>query len=120
MANKNYQNVNEPMKGQPEECQRDTQRYNRKPTRDMLEALNKSMDIARNTLTNSFKEIRDEHPELDIGSALRKFHISLIETIRKKPIESFNIVFGLLGLAINDSLTDEDKEALRNDTFENV
>lgn len=113
MANENYQNVNEPMQGQPAENKQKTIK-----TRDMLEALDKSMDVARGTLTRSFKEIRDGHPETDIGSALRKFHISLLETIRKRPFESFNIVFGLLGLAIYDSLTDEDKEALRNDTFD--
>lgn len=114
MANENYENVNDKMQGQPDENPQKSIK-----THDMLEALEKSMEVARGTLTNAFKEIRKEHPQYDIGSALRRFHLSLLETIKHKPLESFNIVFGLLGLAISDSLTDEDKEALRNDTFDN-
>lgn len=111
MANENYQNVNDQMQGQPAE-QHD------KP-RNMLEALTYSMDSARATLTQAFKHIRNEHPEFDAGGALRRYHLALLNAIKSKPLEYFNIVFGLLGLAISDSLTDEDKEALRNDTLDN-
>lgn len=116
MANENYQNVNDQMQGQPAEQQRDSR--NDKP-RNMLEALTYSMDSARATLTQAFKHIRGKHPEFDAGGALRRYHLALLDAIKSKPLESFNIVFGLLGLAIIDSLTDEDKEALRNDSLGN-
>lgn len=119
MANENYENVNDRTKEQPSE-QHEQQRDNRKAkTHDMLEALETSMDIARATLTQAFAEIRKKHPKYDIGSTLRRFHLSLLDAIKHKPLESFNIVFGLIGLAIFDSLTDEDKEALRNDRLDN-
>ena len=114
MANENYQNVNNQMQGQPAE-QHEQQRDNR----NMLEALTYAMDSARATLTRAYKEIRSGHPEFDTGSALRRYHLALLDAIKSKPRESFGIVFGLLGLAIFDSLTDEDKEALRNDSLDN-
>jgi hypothetical protein len=85
----------------------------------MLEALTHSMDSARATLTLTFKEIRSKHPDVSTGSALRRYHVAVLDAIKSKPLESFSLVFGLLGLAIIDSLTDEDKEALRNDSLDN-
>jgi hypothetical protein len=120
MANENYQNVNvnDQMQGQPAE-QHEHQRDNRKSKpHNMLEALTCSMDSARATLTRAFKEIRSKHPDFSAGSALRRYHLAVLEAIKSKPLESFNIVFGLLGLAIIDSITDEDKEALRNDSLD--
>lgn len=115
MANENYENVNDRTKEQPSE-QHEQQRDTRKAkVRDMLEALETSMDFARGTLTRAFNEVRNKHPESGIGSVVRRFHLSLIKTIKENPLESFRIVLGLIGFAIFDSLTAEDKEALRND-----
>lgn len=114
MANEHYENANT----RTEEQHAQQMDKSKAKPRDMLEAWTRSMDIARATLTRAFKEIRNEHPEYDIGSALRRFHLSLLDAIKHKPLESFNIVFGLLGLAISDSLTDEDKKALRNDSLD--
>lgn len=118
MANENYENVNDLTKEQPSE-QHEQQRDNRKAkARDMLEALETSMDSAREALTRAFNEVRNKHPESGIGSVMRRFHLSVIKTINENPLESFRIVFGLIGFAIFDSLTDEDKEALRNDRLD--
>lgn len=120
MANENYENVNDRTKEKPSE-QHEQQRDNRNTTaHDMLEALEMSMDYARETLSRAFKEIRDRHPESDIGSMLRRFHLAVLDAIETKPLESFKVVFGLIGFAILDSLTDEDKEALRNDSLDNT
>ena len=78
MANENYENVNDKMQGQPDENPQKSIK-----THDMLEALEKSMEVARGTLTEAFKDIRKEHPQYDIGSALRRFHLSLLETIKR-------------------------------------
>jgi hypothetical protein len=115
MANENYQNVNDQMQGQPAEQQRDT---NKSKPHNMLDALTYSMDAARITRTRAFKEIRSEHPNFDTGNALRRYHLAVLDAIKSKPLESFNVVFGLLGLAIFDCLTAEDKEALRNDSLD--
>lgn len=112
MANEHYENANT----RTEEHQ---EHQGSIKINDMLEALNVSMDRARNTLTRALVEIKNENPDMDFGSILRRLHQSLLETIKTKPMESFHIVFGLLGLATFDSLTEEDKEALRNDTFDN-
>lgn len=114
MANEHYQNASTHTEEQHEQ----QMTKNKSKPRDMLEAWNHSMDVARATLTEALKEIRNEHSDMDIGSVLRRFHISLLENIKRNPLQSFNIVFGLLGLAVFDSLTEEDKEALRNDTFD--
>lgn len=74
MANENYENVNDKMQGQTDENQQKSIK-----THDMLEALEKSMDVARGTLTKAFKEIRKEHPQYDIGSALRRFHLPFLK-----------------------------------------
>ena len=115
MANENYQNVNT----QADEQHEQQMTKNKSTPRDMLEAWNRSINVARATLTEALREIRNEHSDMDIGSVIRRFRISLLENIKRNPIQSFNIVFGLLGLAVFDSLTEEDKEALRNDTFDN-
>lgn len=119
MANENYENVNDRTKEQPSE-QHEQERDNRKvKARDMLEALETSMDSARETLTRAFNEVRNKHPESGIGTAVRRFHLSVIKTVNENPLESFRIMLGLIGLAIFDSLTAEDKEALRNDRLDN-
>lgn len=116
MANENYENVNDQMQGQPDEQQSDNRKSK---VHDMLEALETSMDFARGTLTRAFNEVRNKHPESDIGSVVRRFHLSVIKTINENPLESLRIVLGLIGFAIFDSLTPEDKEALRNDRLDN-
>lgn len=118
MANENYENVNDRTKGQPSE-QHEQQKDNCKAkVRDMLEALETSMDFARVTLTRAFNEVRNKHPESDIGSVVRRFHLSVSRTINENPLESLKIMLGFIGFAIFDSLTDEDKEALRNDRLD--
>lgn len=115
MANEHYENANT----RTEEQHEQEKDKNKSKHRDMLEALTYSMDIARSTLTKALAEIRNEHPDKDIGTVLRRFHLSVLNAIKDKPFTSFKIMFGLVGLAIFDSLTDEDKEALRNDLFDN-
>lgn len=115
MANENYENVNDQMQGQPDEQQMDN--HKSKP-HDMLAAWQHSMDVARATLTEAFKEVRKGHPDMDIGSVVRRFHMVILKDIKENPLMHFNLVFGLLGFAVFDSLTDEDKEALRNDQFD--
>jgi hypothetical protein len=118
MANENCQNVNDQVQGQPAE-QHEQQSDNRKSKpHNMLDALTYSMDTARATLTLAFKELCRKHPDFSTGSALRRYHLAVLDAIKSKPLESFNVVFGLLGLSIFDSLTDEDKEALRNDSLD--
>lgn len=122
MANENYENVNDRTTEQPSEQheQHEQQMDNRKPkVRDMLEALETSMDYTRGTLTRAFNEVRNNDPESGIGSVVRLLHLSVIKTINENPLESFRIVLGFIGFAIFDSLTDEDKEALRNDSLDN-
>lgn len=120
MANENYENVNDQMQGHPDEQPDEQQRDNRKSEpHDMLAAWQHSMDVARATLTEALKEVRKDHPDMDIGSVVRRFHMAILNGINKNPLRHFNIVFGLLGFAVFDSLTDEDKEALRNDLFDN-
>jgi hypothetical protein len=120
MANENYQNVNDQMQGQPAEQHEQEMDNSKSKPHNMLDALTYSMDTAHATLTRAFKEIRSKHPDFSTGSALRRYHLALLDAIKNKPLESFNVVFGLLGLAIFDSLTDEDKEALRNDGLDNI
>ena len=115
MANEHYENANT----RTEEQHAQQRNKKKSKPRDMLEAWNHSMDEARVTLTQVLTEIRNEHPDMNIGSVVRRFHLCVLKSIKDNPLMHFNIVFGLLGFAIFDSLTDEDKEALRNDLLDN-
>lgn len=88
---------------------------NKKPE-TMLEALEDASERTENTLVKVFRECREKAPEMSIGSSVRMFHLSVIRSLQKNDAaDVFSPVLGFLAKCLLPHLTDEEKEALRND-----
>ena len=82
----------------------------------MMEALEGAIERTEQDLVNTFREIRAESPETSIGSQVRIFHFALIRALHKgNATDVFSPVLGFLAKCLLPHLTDEEKEALRND-----
>lgn len=88
---------------------------NKKPD-NMLEALENASERTESTLVKVFRECRKKDPEMSIGSSVRMFHCSLIRSLQKNDAaDVFSPVLGFIAKCLLPNLTDEEKEALRND-----
>lgn len=88
---------------------------NKKPE-TMLEALEDASERTENTLVKVFRECREKAPEMSIGSSVRMFHFSVIRSLQENDAaDVFSPVLGFLAKCLLPHLTDEEKEALRND-----
>jgi len=88
---------------------------NKKPD-NMLEALEGASERTENALVKTFRECRKASPKMSIGSSVRTFHFSLIRSLQKNDAaDVFSPVLGFLAKCLLPNLTDEEKEALRND-----
>lgn len=87
---------------------------NKKPT-NMLEALEGASERTEHYLVNAFREVQIESSEMSIGSQVRMFHHALIRALQKGDATVvFPPVLGFLAKCLLPHLTDEEKEALRN------
>lgn len=88
---------------------------NKKPE-TMMEALEGSIARTERTLVDSFRDVRAMHPELSIGVTLRMFHFSTLRAFKvSADADCFGVTLGLIAKYLLPHLTDEEKEALRND-----
>lgn len=88
---------------------------NKKPE-TMLEALEDASERTENTLVESFRKCRERAPEMSFGSSVRMFHFALIRSLQKNnTADVFSPMLGFLAKCLLPHLTDEEKEALRND-----
>ena len=88
-----------------------------KPT-NTLEAMEQSVTETQRHLVGTFHKIREDNPDIDMGKAVRIFHVAMIRSLQKAdPFESFHAVLGFISALLLPHLTEEEKEALRNDTL---
>ena len=88
---------------------------NKKPE-TMMEAMEGAIFRTDCSLVNAFREVRTKHPDLSIGATLRMFHFATIRTFQcAAPSDAFGPVLGFIAKYLLPHLTDEEKEALRND-----
>ena len=82
----------------------------------MMEALEGASERTEHHLVNAFREAQAKSPEMSIGSQVRMLHLSLVRTLQKcDATDMFPPVLGFLAKCLLPHLTDEEKEALRND-----
>jgi Xaa-Pro aminopeptidase len=88
---------------------------NKKPE-NMLEAMEGAILRTDRSLVEAFRTVRAKYPEQSIGQALRMFHVANVRTFQlAAPSDSFGPVLGFIAKYLLPHLTDEEKEALRND-----
>jgi hypothetical protein len=88
---------------------------NKKPE-TMLEALEDAGARIDKTIVNSFNEVRTKTPEMSIGAQVRMFHFAFIRSLREAPVTAvFPPTLGIIAKCLLPHLTDDEKEALRND-----
>lgn len=88
---------------------------NKKPE-TMLEALEDARDRIERTIVDSFSHIKEMSPEMSIGAQVRLFHFAFIRSLREAPATAvFPPTLGIIAKCLLPHLTDEEKEALRND-----
>lgn len=88
---------------------------NKKPE-TMMEALEYAGARIDNTIVDSFRNLRVKSPEMSIGAALRLYHFAFIRSLREAPETAvFPPTLGIIAKCLLPHLTDEEKEALRND-----
>lgn len=88
---------------------------NKKPE-TMMEALEDAGARIDNTIVESFRNVRAKSPEMSIGAALRMYHFAFIRSLRGAPVTAvFPPTLGIIAKCLLPTLTDEEKEALRND-----
>ena len=88
---------------------------NKKPE-TMMEALEDAGARIDKTLVDSFREVMTKAPELSIGAQVRMFHFAFIRSLREAPVTAvFPPTLGIIAKCLLPHLTDEEKEALRND-----
>lgn len=93
---------------------------NKKPE-TMLQALDYARDYIERTIVDSFNHIKETGPEMSIGAQVRLFHFALIRSLREAPeIAVFPPTLGIIAKCLLPHLTDEEKEALRNDKLSNL
>lgn len=82
----------------------------------MLEALENACTSIEKMLVKSFREVMAKNPEMSIGASIRMFHFAFIRSLREAPaIDVFHPTLGIIAKCLLPNLTDEEKEALRND-----
>ena len=87
----------------------------------MMEALEGASERTEHRLVNTFREVQAKSPEMSIGSQVRMFHFALIRTLQKgDATDVFPPVLGFLAKCLLPHLTDEEKEALRNDKLTGI
>lgn len=92
----------------------------KKPS-DMMEALEGARERIEQSVVNTFREMREKHPEQRIGSAVRLFHFAFIRSLREAPPDvAFMPTLGIIAKCLIPHLTEEEKEALRNDKLESL
>lgn len=92
----------------------------RKPT-NMLEALETADKLIDKTLVRSFRGTKEKTPEMSIGASVRMFHFAFIRSLREAPAcDVFQPTLGIIAKCLLPKLTDEEKEALRNDKLESL
>lgn len=88
---------------------------NKKPD-NMLEALEDASERTENSLVEVFRMCREKDHKLSIGSSVRMFHAATIRSLQKNDaVDVFSPVLGFIAKCLLPHLTDEEKEALRND-----
>lgn len=93
---------------------------NKKPE-TMMEALEGASERTEHHLVNTFREVQAKSPEMSIGSQVRMFHLALIRTLQKgDATDVFPPVLGFLAKCLLPHLTEEEKEALRNDKLTGI
>lgn len=93
---------------------------NKKPE-TMLEALEEARDRIERTIVSSFRHIKETSPDMSIGAQVRLFHFALICSLREAPeTDVFPPTLGIIAKCLLPHLTDEEKEALRNDKLSNL
>lgn len=92
----------------------------KKPT-NMLEALETASKLIDNTLVSSFRGARKKTPEMSLGASVRMYHFAFIRSLREAPaVDVFQPTLGIIAKCLLPHLTDEEKEALRNDKLESL
>ena len=93
---------------------------NKKPE-TMLEALEDAGARIDKTIVNSFREVKAKTPEMSIGASIRMFHFAFIRSLREAPATAvFPPTLGIIAKCLLPQLTDEEKEALRNDKLSSL
>ena len=88
---------------------------NKKPE-TMLEALEYAGARIEKTIVESFNNVREKSPEMSIGAQVRLFHFAFMRSLREAPtVNVFPPTLGIIAKCLLPHLTDEEKEALRND-----
>lgn len=92
----------------------------KKPS-DMMEALERARDCIEDEVPNSFREVRRKNPDLSIGAQLRLYHFAFVRSLREAPpIAAFMATLGIIAKCLIPHLTEEEKEALRNDKLNDL
>lgn len=88
---------------------------NKKPE-TMLEALEDAGACIDKTIVSTFRHIKETSPDMSIGAQVRLFHFAFIRSLRKAPATAvFPPTLGIIAKCLLPNLTEEEKEALRND-----
>lgn len=88
---------------------------NKKPE-TMMEALEDAGARIDKSIVSTFRGIAEKSPELSIGAQVRMFHFAFIHSLREAPVTAvFPPTLGIIAKCLLPHLTDEEKEALRND-----
>lgn len=87
----------------------------KKPS-DMMEALEGARDRIEQTVIDSFREVREKHPDMSLGASLRLFHFAFIRSLQEAPAAVvFMPSLGIIAKCLIPHLTEEEKEVLRKD-----
>lgn len=93
---------------------------NEKPE-TMLEALVYAGARIERTIVSSFRHIKETSPEMSIGAQVRLFHFAFMRSLREAPETAvFPPTLGIIAKCLIPHLTDDEKEALRNDKLSNL
>lgn len=92
----------------------------KKPS-DMMEALEGARDRIEQTVVDSFRSVREKSPEMSIGAQVRMFHFAFVRSLREAPATAvFMPTLGIIAKCLIPHLTEEEKEALRNDKLSDI
>lgn len=87
----------------------------KKPS-DMMEALEGARDRIEDTVINSFRTVREKHPDMSLGATLRMYHLAFIRSLQEASVTvAFMPTLGIIAKCLIPHLTEEEKEALRKD-----
>jgi len=88
---------------------------NKKPD-NMLEALEGAGARIDKTIVSTFRYNAEKNPEMSIGAQVRLYHFAFMRSLRECPAAAvFPPALGIIAKCLLPALTDEEKEALRND-----